>query len=350
MGVLNNALKINPEHADSLLLRSEIEFENHKLDLAFSDARSAIRLDNRLSGPYEVLAKISKARGNNERSILEEDRAKVLRKQRENCSLKTLQDRESNLLLLTLVNKEIEFSPSRFNGYFHRTALMQRMGNTEQAIKDADKAVFLSHSSLALKNRAILFARVGNKYGALKDLDSFRKLVGDAPDVVHTKVGCLREMKMFKEALEECSAFLRRHPKEVSIYCDRAALESNLKLFQMAISDCKRALSLNPNCVEALVYLSAAKTETRDYSGAVASATQAISINPNCSLAYNYRAAAYKGLGKLELATPDIEKAISCENSNVISLAFKNRGEISAQQGDFEQAIADFESSRDFEN
>lgn len=167
----------------------------------------------------------------------------------------------------------------------------------------------------------------------------------------------------YQDAIIEINKVIEKDPRNPNLYVNRSDLYSSLRQFPNAIADCTKAIEIDPKfwwayqkrafaysetpqqyeaamrdcakCVEQTPknpknpgsYMNRALVELKfqKYSDAVADYTHAIDISPDNGAAYGWRAKAYSGMGKLELAQKDLDKASNLGYSDRGDYFSKNR-------------------------
>lgn len=122
--------------------------------------------------------------------------------------------------------------------------------------------------------------------------------------------------------------------------------------YDSAIAEYTNAISIDSTRVDALTNRGVIRDSHGDRSAAIEDYTRAIKIKPTYAEAYNKRAAAYKASGRFTDAFADYTAAIKLDSGSYefnstlhFANAYFGRGNVQYQLGNYELAVADYDSA-----
>jgi tetratricopeptide (TPR) repeat protein len=193
-------------------------------------------------------------------------------------------------------------------------ALVVRSGlqtDVTKKLADLDEALKLTPADLeALRSRAVTRLNQNNLQGALADLDALLKIDAKNPGVYEVRGFVLFKLKRKEDALHSFDRAIQLQPGSALPYIRRARIRAELKDTDGALEDLAAALRLEPENAWALLT----------------------------------RARIYQMAGKLDSAKQDVEAALKKRGDVLEEIeALDLRAVISAESGDYDQAIHDLE-------
>ncbi|NCQ94316.1 MAG: tetratricopeptide repeat protein [Microcystis aeruginosa W11-06] len=241
----NKAIEINPNFAILYYNRGNLYINQQKYDLALSDYNQAIELDSKLAMAYY------------NRGVLYDDQRKYE-------------------LALADYSKAIDINPNLAEAYVNRGLLYKDLQKYDLALSDYSKAIDINpNDAKAYVNRGVLY-RLQEKY----DL-----------------------------ALSDYSKAIDINPKFAEAYYNRGVLYRLQEKYDLALADWNKAIEINPNLAEAYVNRGLLYFEQKKYELALSDYNKAIEINPNLAQAYLGRGGLYAILGQPEKVKIDLEQA-----------------------------------------
>lgn len=179
------------------------------------------------------------------------------------------------------LNKIIELNPKSFGAYFLRGQMRLLKQDVDGALSDFDKAIQFAPPSIPNLER------------------------------VYNNRGIVRELKNDSAgALSDFNKALSLNPKFAEAYSNRATNYLRSNKYDAALTDLEKAIEINPNLEAAHIGLGDVWFAKRDFNKAVVAYSKALDFDKNIAAAYLLRGASYGLLGKIDLALPDLRKAI----------------------------------------
>ncbi|MCA2589207.1 tetratricopeptide repeat protein, partial [Microcystis aeruginosa CS-558/01A06] len=241
----NQAIELNPNHAQAYNNRGTLYDEQQKYELALADYNQAIELNRNFAMAYY------------NRGGLYQDLGKYD-------------------LALSDYSKAIEINRSYAEAYYNRGNLYKDLQKYDLALSDYSKAIEINPNlAEAYNNRGGLY-RLQEKY----DL-----------------------------ALSDYSKAIDINPKFAEAYYNRGILYRLQEKYDLALSDYSKAIDINPNYAEAYQIRGILYFYQEKYELALADLNKAIDINPNFAMAYNTRGVVYALTRDFPKALADAEKA-----------------------------------------
>lgn len=190
-----------------------------------------------------------------------------------------------------------------------------------------------AHDIEAYWNRAITRYDLGDKAGAIADLDAILKVHPDDAAVYNLR-GIIRyERKDIEGAIADLSASIALDPEQCSAYCNRGYLYSEQGDQYGAIADFSLAIQMRLDSAIAFFYRGAASQKLADHEGAISDYTEALKHAPNEPIVLYQRGMAYQVLEDINRAIADFEQAAQ---------SFAEQG----RQGNAEKAMHRLEAIR----
>jgi tetratricopeptide (TPR) repeat protein len=240
---LSEAIRLNPNHADTRNYRGLCYYHQKEYGLAVDDLSEAIRLD-----PDNILYYAN--------------RANIYYKQKRYDH--TIKD----------ANEVLRRDPKHAEAYRIRGVGFYYKGNYKLAIIDLSQAIhFNPNDDTAYYNRGATYQKLN-----LNDLAIFN----------------------FNETI-------RLNPNHEEAYMDRAILYFTQKKYEFAILDFKQAIRINPNNKVAYINLSAIHCVQKKYELALQDCNEAIHIDSNCSVARENRGEIYYLLSQVDLYNQEMK-------------------------------------------
>lgn len=186
----------------------------------------------------------------------------------------------------------------------------------DKALAELTEALRIDpNNKVAYRCRAAIFDAMGQKENALKDYQQLSK--NDPKNTTNFfRIAQVYEgMKKYDEAiaaylkLTEQNDTKQRIPLKPIAYKRLAALSSMKGSHKKSIEYLTEAIKLDNGDDEPLRLRGQEWMKLNDYEQAIADYTKAIELSPELSLTYQARSAAYKKVGKMDLAQKDLIEA-----------------------------------------
>ncbi|MBD1212217.1 MAG: tetratricopeptide repeat protein, partial [Dolichospermum circinale Clear-D4] len=277
--------------------------------------------------------------------------------------------RESNQLdkALAAINQAIQLQPNNPNLYSKKWAVLSNLKRYREAAAAINKAIELSPRAAFYLGRGIVRAELGDKPGAIDDLNLAIKINpnyalayvgrGGVRNALEDKQGALDDFNLalkinpnyahayvgrglVRNALEDFNLALKINPNYADAYVGRGLVRNALEDKQGAIDDFNLALKINPNYADAYVGRGLVRSKLGDKPGAIDDFNLALKINPNLAHAYVGRGLVRSKLGDKPGAIDDYNLAIKINPND--ALAYYRRGIVRSELGDKPGAIDDY--------
>lgn len=226
------------------------------------------------------------------------------------------------------LNKSLDDHPRSAYAYYYRSHAHLSIGQPQQALKDAKRAVKYYSASLskyAFQSKGILldesdtYIRLGQVYNEVEEYEKAKKWLEKAialdPANAHAynNLGiCYMEMNDHRTAIENYDLALKYDSTFASAYNNRGAAiyynqhiaEGHRRDIELAIADFNRALGYEPELPVAIRNRGIAKGLLKEYESAQADLKRALDLEPG-------NAENYAALGRLMFSKEDYQSAIS---------------------------------------
>ncbi len=276
----NERIGAQPNDAEAYTTRGMLYYELGQYEKAFNDFTQALRINSRVSVPWNNRAMVFIASG------------------KWNEALKD-------------VSNAIELSPSFADAYVNRALIYSNLGKTEQALADIDKAIELepNNAQLYIRRGTVHFDRT-NLDAAWTDFEKAASINSRLPDIFLGRGNVLLSRGKIDEAMENA----------------------------------KRAIELSDTNAKAYNLLGWLLFENKQAEQAVSTFSRAINLDPMFSIAYSNRGVAQVELGRMDEAIKDYNRAIDLDKNAALTYcnrgtAWMNKGEFSKAAADFEASL-----------
>ena len=277
-------------------------------------------------------------------------------------------------------DRAIELDPDQFETYNLRALIHQDMGNIEDALTDFTFAINLAPAPHLYTNRAILYVAQGNidaalddldssielgpsenafvmraghkkdkgdLYGALADFDHAIELNPQSANAYNSRAYSYLELEDSQTALEDFNKAIELEPRYSIYYQNRSYLHKNMGNLEAALADLSEAIRLAPSNSNQYFSRALLFNDLEQYDDAIADITRYIELNPDEPDGYDVRGIIYTSKGEPEKAFQDYNYIIeTLTTTGFINVtAYINRGWAYYLLGDYESALADFDSA-----
>jgi tetratricopeptide (TPR) repeat protein len=206
-----------------------------------------------------------------------------------------------------LFGKVIEQAPGSFEGWFRRAQAYARLGRDAEAEADFLKAVELGEGRGYI---VVEFARF------------------------------LADRQRDADALAVYTAYLDRHPNDVGVLRERAALRRKAGLVELALEDYDRAIRLAPGDAGLLLQRAFVYHDNGMFEQAARDYTAIVALGRATADTYYRRGLAHYALNRVDEAIADFDAALAADPG--LAEAYRGRGRLYQYRGDGAAAIADF--------
>ncbi|MGB0525073.1 MAG: tetratricopeptide repeat protein [Flammeovirgaceae bacterium] len=159
----------------------------------------------------------------------------------------------------------------------------------------------------------------------------------------HSRGFAKDDLGQYKEAILDYDKAIQLNPNHTNAYNNRGFAKRKLGRYKEAILDYNKAIQLNPNYANAYHNRGFAKRKLGKYKEAILDYDKAIQLSPNFENAYHNRGFAKRKLGKYKEAIQDYNKTIELNPTDPDT--YYNRGHIKKELGNYQEAIQDFSLS-----
>jgi len=316
LGDCDAALELNPDDAVACNLRGTIRLKMGDVDEAAEDFEAAIKMQPDWALPYANRGNVCRARGDNEGAVREYSRALELDPQLVFAHLNRAlawADRQEDEKALEDFAAALRIAPDIAGAYMERAWLRTRREEYDEALADLNEALRLQPDlAPAYFHRGRLHLQQGNYDEALRDFDRVIDLV---PDLA-------------------------------AAYSSRGSVWIQKGEPDKADADFQQAVVCEPGMAEAfalerLLLEAAYHGRREEFDEAINRATEAIEMDEECLPAYAMRAGAHWYSEQLVEAIDDYSRLIEEDGDDFHALAA--RGQVYAELGEFDLALADLE-------
>jgi tetratricopeptide (TPR) repeat protein len=246
-----------------------------------------------------------------------------------------------------------------------RGNLLYRQSRFDEALQAFNQAIVLNPKFvyLAYYEKGLILVMLGQNVESIKALEeSVLRNSEFLPALADLSV-LYRQSNQYNKALELIEKAIRSQPKGTvenpNLYNEKWGILDKLENYTEAIKAINKAISIAPH---SLYYTNRGNTfvALKQYDKALLDYDKAIQLNPNLALAYMNRGSLYTVLKKYDKALADHNKAIQINSqstnlssnlgqTNVLSaddaMSYYNRGTAFYIQGNYKDAIADFDNA-----
>jgi len=254
--------------------RGTARIQKGDLAAGMADLDQALQLDPLHADAFANRALAWRMRGEHDRAIADADAAlKVYTKH-----ARALVQRGASLLLngerdmaLADLNEALRLEPGLQAARSIRGVLWHVRGEWDRALADFDEAVRLDpRDAGTLRNRAAVHTAKRDLDRALADLDAALKLEPGSVEALLRRAAIRGERGDLDRTIADAARVIELNPKAADGYNLRGWVHLQRRQFDAAIADFDRALALNARHLPALTNRLAAWSATKDYARALA--------------------------------------------------------------------------------
>jgi protein O-mannosyl-transferase len=247
---------------------------------------------------------------------------------------------------ITLWNYVIKNYPDTIPlSYNNRGLAFEKMGQTERALEDYEKAIAINPSfDKAYVNRGHVLFKIKGQYDrAIADFDRAIALNSSAFEAYNNRGSVYYITGWYDKAMADYDRAIVLNPSSFEAYNNRALVFYVKGQREKAIADFDKAIALNSMDDLAYFRRGLIYEELLQPGKAIEDYTKAITLNPSSHAAYYHRGILYDEAGSFERAIEDVNKAISLNPNN--AKYYGDRGIINSHLGRIERALDDFNKS-----
>jgi tetratricopeptide (TPR) repeat protein len=227
----DQAIRLNPSHANSHSNRGAAYARKGDYDRAIQDYDEAIRLNPNHADAFSNRGAAYARKRNYDRAIQDYDEA-------------------------------IRLNPNHANAFYARGNAHRRKGDYDRAIQDYDEAIRLNpNHANAFSNRGIAYGYKGNYDRAIHDYNQAIHLNPNYLNAFFNRGNAYRRKGDYERAVLDYDQVTRLNPKHVDAYSNRGLAHFYLRHFTAAVPDFSKALDFTPTNLYRilLLYISQAR-------------------------------------------------------------------------------------------
>jgi tetratricopeptide (TPR) repeat protein len=250
-------------------------------------------------------------------------------------------------------SETIALEPNNLTAYIGRALARVEQQEFDGAWDDLTRAVEIDDECVpAYFHRAELAMQREQLEQAVADLDRAIALDPDFAPAYHARAQTYLQMQRNEDAIRDFSKLIELHPEWPGAYVGRAGAWINLGDKRKAAADYDEAAQLDPDStgdlhVHRLIVEAHHLHESEDYQAAIAKATEAIEQDSGSLAAWATRAASHWYLEQFVESVDDYSRLLEIHAEAPFALV--GRGQVYAELGEYELALADLEKAVEME-
>jgi tetratricopeptide (TPR) repeat protein len=305
------ALAVQPDHADALHLLGVVAYQTARHDVAVAFIRQAIRRNGRNPFYFFNLGLALKCLGRLDEALASYDRAVAL-------------------------------DAGYAEAYNDRGIVLEALHRPADAVASYDRAIALRPDYVdALYNRGNALKDLGRFEAAIANYDRVLALQGDHPLALNNRGNALQALRRLDAALESYNRAVALKPDYIEAFNNRGVVRHELKQYDAALADYDAAIALMPDCVEAFYNRGNALLALQRCEQAVASYDRVLALKADHAEACYNRANALRELGRFDAAFASYRQAQALKPDYVE--ARWNEACLRLLTGDFARGLAQAE-------
>ena len=210
---------------------------------------------------------------------------------------------------LTSIEKAISLSPNDFLVLVYQGILLQTQERYQEAIMAYDKAIKINPHPWAYNNRSFVRAKLGDKEGALADVNKALEINPDYAESYLQRSSIRSEWGDKEGTLADVNKALEIDPNYADAYFSRGIHLYYFGNRSEGIADLGKAIKLNPKNAFFYYKWGGLYSNEGDNQEAIIDYNRAIQLNPNFAEAYYDRGLAHGKLGDRQAAIANFQKA-----------------------------------------
>jgi lipoprotein NlpI len=245
----NEAIRLNPLHANSFSNRGVAYARKRDYDHAIQDYDEAIRLNPGHADAFSNRGVAYARKGDYDRAILNYDQA-------------------------------IRLNPDHASAFYDRGNAYRRKGDYDQAVQNYDQAIRLNPGrASAYSNRGIAYASKGDDDRAIQDYDEAIRLDPKHINAHYNRGNAYRRKRDYAAAVQDYDRVTRLDPNHGNAYSSRGLVRFYQGQFAAAVPDFFKATEFTPGNLYPilLLYLSQARAGEQAQGG-LAEATAGLEL------------------------------------------------------------------------
>ena len=241
-------------------------------------------------------------------------------------------------------DRAIALDPSFDKAYNNRAVIFDKKGDTDKALVDYNKAIELNPSFdkayRVFNNRALLFEKRGLPDKALADYGRAIALKPSFDEAYYNRAVLFEKLGQPDKALADYDKAIALRPSFDTAHYKRALLFEKLGQQDKALEDYDKIIVMNPSFDRAYYNRALLFERKGQIDKAIADYDQTIAVNPSFGKAYLGRGILFSKAGSFDKAIEYIDKAIAIDHNN--AEAYGTRGLVYAFMNQDNRALEDF--------
>ena len=154
--------------------------------------------------------------------------------------------------IIDYINDYVNENPNSYEGYLVRSEIYTEMGDFQEALDDAEKAVRITpKEAVVYDNRGCIYVKSGNDIKkALNDFNKAIELNINYIDAYVNRANVFLKMKDFKKAINDCTKAIELSPNEHTAYYNRGLAYMNVGETRKALDDYNKVIDIKPDIAE----------------------------------------------------------------------------------------------------
>lgn len=257
--------------------------------------------------------------------------------------------------------KAVELDPTYVQAHNNLGLVKLADGDFHGSIDDFNKALELDANYVdGYNNRGFAWYQAGDDQRAMADFDRTLQLNNEYVNAFNNRGMLAVRMKDFEKAVTDFSSAIRLDPRNAKHYRNRQAAYRELGLVGQAkadgdrvtwlvkLQDLNNKISRSPQQADNYIEKASHLANAGEREIALATFEQALRIKPDSPNAYVTRGEFWLSIGEVEKAIADCNAAIDAakKTGDWSHSAHSVRGDAYAQQGRYDDAIADYTAAK----
>lgn len=308
------ALRLDSNHVGALFLRGQLYLSRGEADAAVGDFDAAIELAPAWPGPYVKRGNALREREQWERAVEDYSRA-------------------------------LELDATLSEAYFGRSCAYIELDREEEAKQDLEACLKVDPGAgPAYFSRGILELQEGSYERAEADFSKVIELEPENAAAYFNRANVRMQLERFDQAMEDFNELIRLCPTLGAAYSGRGTAWIQQGEHEKAAADFKDAVECDPEmaefyAIQRTVVEAAYFQRKEQYDKAIAKVNEALELQPELAPAVAVRAVCHWYSEQLVESVEDFTRLIEIAGESFSALS--GRGQVLAEMGEFEEALAD---------
>ncbi len=314
--ILNDALILDFQNCQALLLRCQCWEHFAKWENAFVDVSTAVRLHPECQNAQLVFANVLRQTGQYKKA-------------------------------LAVYSECLQKTPQSSELFAFRAECHAELGNPRNAIADYSEALRLNPLADIYQGRAQVWDSANHYEQAILDYSEDLKRHPQNVKSLQARGTCYLNLSDHAKAEADLTSAIEMAPSDHN-YMARSALWLDQTQYDKALTDVNAALEINPELEQALVSRAKIRLRLNDIPAATEELTNAIQLNPNSSQLLFARGKLWSHQHQYEKAITDFYDALKFDRNNKTYLLHRARAWHG--RGNYRNAVTDYNTVLHLEN